>query len=51
MELARQNSEGRDRAFVSHRVVLKLLLCEAKGLDNSHFWEVRLDTGALSALE
>jgi probable phosphoglycerate mutase len=50
MELARQNSEGAI-ALVSHRVVLKLLLCEAKGLDNSHFWEVRLDTGALSALE
>lgn len=32
-------------ALVSHRVVLKLLLCEAKGLDNSHFWAVKLDTG------
>jgi len=38
-------------ALVSHRVVLKLLLCEAKGLDNSHFWAVRLDTGAISMLE
>jgi broad specificity phosphatase PhoE len=50
MELARQHSEG-TIALVSHRVVLKLLLCEAKGLDNSHFWEVRLDTGAISVLE
>ena len=50
MELARQNPEG-TIALVSHRVVLKLLLCEAKGLDNSHFWEVRLDTGAWSVLE
>ena len=50
MELARQNPEGAI-ALVSHRVVLKLLLCEAKGLDNSHFWEVRLDTGAISVLE
>ena len=50
MELARQYPEGMI-ALVSHRVVLKLLLCEAKGLDNSHFWEVRLDTGAISALE
>jgi len=49
-ELARQNPEG-TIALVSHRVVLKLLLCEAKGLDNSHFWEVRLDTGAISVLE
>lgn len=50
MELARRHPEGAI-ALVSHRVVLKLLLCEAKGLDNSHFWQVRLDTGALSALE
>lgn len=49
-ELARQNPEG-TIALVSHRVVLKLLVCEAKGLDNSHFWEVRLDTGAVSVLE
>jgi broad specificity phosphatase PhoE len=38
-------------ALVTHRVVLKLLLLEAKGLDNSHFWAVRLDTGAISVLE
>jgi broad specificity phosphatase PhoE len=50
MELARRHPEGAI-ALVSHRVVLKLLLCEAKGLDNSHFWEVRLDTGAISVLE
>lgn len=49
-ELALENPEG-TIALVSHRVVLKLLLCEAKGLDNSHFWEVRLDTGAVSVLE
>ena len=50
MELARRNPEG-TIALVSHRVALKLLLCEAKGLDNSCFWEVRLDTGAISVLE
>ena len=38
-------------AMVSHRVVLKLLLCEAKGLDNSHFWDIRLDTAAISLVE
>ena len=50
MELARQHADA-TIALVSHRVVLKLLLCEAKGLDNSHFWEIRLDTGAISVLE
>jgi phosphoserine phosphatase len=50
MELAQQYPTGAI-ALVSHRVVLKLLLCEAKGLDDSHFWNVRLDTGAISVLE
>ena len=31
-------------AVVSHRVALKLLLCEMKGLDNSHFNEMRIAT-------
>jgi len=29
---------------VSHRVVLKLVICALLGLDNSHFWNIRLDT-------
>ncbi len=29
---------------VSHRVVLKLLVCAMLGLDGSHFWSFRLDT-------
>jgi len=38
-------------AVVTHRVVIKALLCAVKELDNSHFWEIRLDTGAISTLE
>jgi len=30
--------------LVSHRVVNKVLICALLGLDNSHFWNVRLDT-------
>ncbi len=30
---------------VSHRVVLKMLVCAMLGLDNSYFWTFRLDTG------
>jgi len=37
--------------LVSHRVILKLLLCEAKGLPISAFWTVQLDTGAIGILE
>ena len=29
---------------VSHRVVNKVLICALLGLDNSHFWNIRLDT-------
>ena len=30
--------------LVSHRVVHKLMICVLLGLDNSHFWNIRLDT-------
>jgi len=30
--------------LVSHRVVNKVLICALLGLDNSHFWNIRLDT-------
>lgn len=29
--------------FVSHRVVNKVLICGLLGLDDSHFWNIRLD--------
>ena len=31
-------------ALVSHRVVNKVLICALLGLDNSHFWNIKLDT-------
>jgi broad specificity phosphatase PhoE len=33
----------RDLVFVSHRVVNKVLICALLGLDDSHFWNIRLD--------
>jgi probable phosphoglycerate mutase len=30
--------------LVSHRVVNKVLICALLGLDDSHFWNIRLDT-------
>lgn len=30
--------------LVSHRVVHKVMICALLGLDNSHFWNIRLDT-------
>jgi broad specificity phosphatase PhoE len=34
--------------LVSHRVVLKVLILGLLGLDVSHFWHVRIDTGAMT---
>jgi broad specificity phosphatase PhoE len=31
-------------ALVSHRVILKVIICALLGLDNSHFWNIKLDT-------
>jgi len=35
--------------LVSHRVVNKVLICALLGLDNSHFWNIRLDTCGITA--
>jgi len=34
--------------LVSHRVVLKVLICALLGLDNSHFWNIGQDTAAVN---
>lgn len=34
--------------IVGHRVVNKVIICALLGLDNSHFWKIRQDTGAIS---
>jgi len=34
--------------MVSHRVVNKVLICALLGLDNSHFWNIRQDTCAVT---
>lgn len=30
--------------LVSHRVILKVIICTLLGLDNSHFWNIKVDT-------
>jgi len=39
--------EGRI-CFVSHRVVAKVLICALLGLNDSHFWNIRLDTAGIT---
>ncbi len=34
--------------LVSHRVVNKVLICALMGLDNSHFWNIKQDVGAIT---
>jgi broad specificity phosphatase PhoE len=34
--------------LVSHRVVLKVLICHLLGLDNSHFWNIKQDVGGIT---
>jgi probable phosphoglycerate mutase len=34
--------------LVAHRVVNKVLICILLGLDNSHFWDIRQDTGGVT---
>ncbi len=36
---------------VSHGAVNKVLLCAVLGLDNSHFWKVKQDNGAINIFE
>jgi broad specificity phosphatase PhoE len=35
--------------LVSHRVIHKVLICALLGLDNSHFWNIRLDTCGITS--
>jgi broad specificity phosphatase PhoE len=37
--------------IVTHRVVSKVLICAALGLDDSHFWQVKQDSTAINCLE
>ena len=37
--------------LVSHRVVNKVLICSLLGLDNSRFWNIKLDVAAITIFE
>jgi broad specificity phosphatase PhoE len=50
LRVARENPD-RIVAVVAHRVINKVLLCAALGLDNSHFWQIKQDPTAINCLE
>ncbi|MFC1911450.1 histidine phosphatase family protein [Chloroflexota bacterium] len=37
--------------LVSHRVVIKVLICDFLGLDNSHFWNIRHDICGITTFD
>ena len=43
--------QGETIAAASHRVAIKILLCAALGIDNSHFWQLKQNTASFSILE
>jgi broad specificity phosphatase PhoE len=46
-----QANPGKIVLVVSHRVVTKVLICAALGLDDSHFWQIKQDTAAVNCFE
>lgn len=51
LEKVIKKNPGKTLALVSHRVVLKVLLCTILGLELSHFWFLRQDTCAINRVE
>ncbi len=46
-----QENPERTVLIVAHRVVTKILICAALGLELSHFWQIKQDTTAVNCFE
>ena len=46
-----KENPGKTIVVIPHRVINKVLLCALLGLSNSHFWEIRQDTGCINLIE
>ena len=51
LERAVEENPGKTVLVVSHRVVTKVLICAALGLDDSHFCQIKQDTAAVNCFE
>jgi len=51
LEALVRNHPDQNLVLVSHRVVCKVLICAILGLDNSHFWQISLDTTAINLIQ
>jgi len=46
-----QYHQGKNLILVSHRVINKVIICGILGIDNSHFWQIGQDTGAINLIQ
>jgi len=46
-----QYHQGKNLVLVSHRVINKVIICGILGIDNSHFWQIGQDTGAINLIQ
>ena len=46
-----KENPGKSILITPHRVINKVLICSILGLSNSHFWEIKQDTGCINLIE
>jgi len=46
-----EENPGKSILIIPHRVINKVLLCALLDISNSHFWEIKQDTGCLNLIE
>jgi len=46
-----KENPGKSILIIPHRVINKVLICSILGLSNSHFWEIKQDTGCINLIE
>jgi broad specificity phosphatase PhoE len=46
-----KENPGKSVLIIPHRVINKVLLCAILGIGNSHFWEIKQDTGCINLIE
>ncbi len=42
---------GKSILIIPHRVINKVIICAILGINNSHFWQIRQDTGCINVVE
>lgn len=46
-----KENPGKSILIIPHRVINKVLICSILALSNSHFWEIKQDTGCINLIE